>query len=132
MPKFNIGSRVKVAQTAGFSRGAKGAVVETPEGFTHLDNRIFVLRDGASSAVWFFDYELKLDDSEVHRTHCCVHHGCKYNQDDCDVVLGKVKQAYSCESCEDDHQNDSSSLEDRVLELEKIVHELQLQIINRL
>ena len=35
-----------------------------------------------------------------HRTHCCKKHGCKYNDDDCTVVLGTEKQAYRQECCD--------------------------------
>jgi len=38
----------------------------------------------------------------VHRTHCCVLHGCKYSDDDCPVVSGEIKQDYTCESCDMD------------------------------
>lgn len=39
---------------------------------------------------------------DVHRIHCCVFHGCKYDDKDCPVVEGLIKQAYICELCEDD------------------------------
>lgn len=39
---------------------------------------------------------------DVHRTHCCVFHGCKYGDKDCPVETRLVKQAYCCERCEDD------------------------------
>lgn len=35
----------------------------------------------------------------VHRTHCCKKHGCKYGDEDCPVVTGKIKQDYPCEDC---------------------------------
>lgn len=36
----------------------------------------------------------------VHVTHCCLHHGCKYGEDEtCPVVLGAHKQEYPCEEC---------------------------------
>ena len=38
----------------------------------------------------------------VHRTHCCVLHGCKYGDQDCPVVNGEIKQDYTCESCDMD------------------------------
>jgi hypothetical protein len=39
----------------------------------------------------------------VHETHCCIMHGCKYSiNDDCPVVLDKIKQAYICEQCNDE------------------------------
>lgn len=39
---------------------------------------------------------------EVHQSHCCILHGCKYGDADCPVVLGIVKQEYLCETCETD------------------------------
>ncbi len=38
----------------------------------------------------------------VHATHCCIKHGCKYGDEDCPVVSGKIKQEYICEYCDDD------------------------------
>ena len=36
-----------------------------------------------------------------HATHCCITHGCKYGDEDCPVVNGKVAQVYPCEDCPD-------------------------------
>lgn len=36
---------------------------------------------------------------DVHKTHCCIIHGCKYLNDDCPVVLDKIEQQYICEDC---------------------------------
>jgi hypothetical protein len=33
----------------------------------------------------------------THQTHCCIIHGCKYGDEDCPVVTGKVVQTYFCE-----------------------------------
>lgn len=41
----------------------------------------------------------------VHRTHCCKEHGCKYNDAECPVVLGNIKQDRLCEICEDERLN---------------------------
>jgi len=38
----------------------------------------------------------------VHQTHCCLLHGCKYGDDDCPVVSGKVKQDCICFDCEEE------------------------------
>jgi len=38
-------------------------------------------------------------EDEVHRTHCCVIHGCKYNDKQCPVANGQVKQKYICQDC---------------------------------
>lgn len=35
----------------------------------------------------------------VHRTHCCILHGCKYGSSDCPVETGKIKQEFVCETC---------------------------------
>lgn len=35
----------------------------------------------------------------VHTRHCCVLHGCKYNDEDCEVVTKKTKQQFTCEDC---------------------------------
>lgn len=44
-----------------------------------------------------------IDNYEVHVSHCCKWHGCKYGPNDkCPVVLGEVEQLYLCEDCEDD------------------------------
>lgn len=37
---------------------------------------------------------------DVHRTHCCERHGCKYNKL-CPVVDGVIDAAIPCEQCED-------------------------------
>jgi hypothetical protein len=39
------------------------------------------------------------DDTGVHASHCCKEHGCKYFDDDCPVVIGKISQWYDCEDC---------------------------------
>lgn len=45
------------------------------------------------------------DKSGVHRTHCCIVHGCKYGDIDCPVESGKIDQDFPCEDCT---RNDSS------------------------
>lgn len=39
----------------------------------------------------------------VHVTHCCLHHGCKYDAEDCPVETGAIAQAHPCEQCQEDH-----------------------------
>lgn len=41
---------------------------------------------------------------DVHTEHCCSKHGCKYLDANCTVLTGKGKQAYPCESCNEDAQ----------------------------
>lgn len=39
--------------------------------------------------------------NDVHTEHCCVVHGCKYNEDEsCPVVQGKKPQCRPCELCQ--------------------------------
>ena len=42
---------------------------------------------------------------DAHSSHCCVIHGCKYGDKNCPVVIGKIKQEYMCEFC-DDYNNE--------------------------
>jgi hypothetical protein len=60
-PQLRIGDRILVNQSAGFHRGARGAVVETPPGRDHYPGCLWVLRDGAGSAVWYHRMELDRD-----------------------------------------------------------------------
>ena len=54
-PIFQVGDRVRVNDTAGFHRGATGEVVfQEPSG-----KRCWVLRDGASSPCFYYNYELE-------------------------------------------------------------------------
>jgi hypothetical protein len=39
---------------------------------------------------------------EVHITHCCIRHGCKYGDESCAVVFGPDVQEFPCESCDDE------------------------------
>ena len=36
---------------------------------------------------------------ETHVTHCCIHHGCKYGDDECPVESGIRVQEHPCEEC---------------------------------
>ena len=42
------------------------------------------------------------DENKVHATHCCIIHGCKYNEDNCPVVIDAVEQVYLCPDCYND------------------------------
>jgi len=57
----------------------------------------------------------------VHDTHCCVHHGCKYGDDDCPVEHG-ISEGIRCESCYDMHNEN----------LELIARIKTLQIYNNI
>jgi hypothetical protein len=35
----------------------------------------------------------------VHRSHCCILHGCKYGDENCPVKNRVVIQTYPCEEC---------------------------------
>lgn len=59
---FKPGDTVKVKQTAGFSRGSAGVVVQRPSEFDKSEapeNAVFVLRDGAGTPVFFYPTELE-------------------------------------------------------------------------
>ena len=52
----------------------------------------------------------------VHITHCCSKHGCKYNNEDCPVVLGIVNQDQICEDCYYDIGDDYEPKENMFIE----------------
>jgi len=54
----------------------------------------------------------------VHTEHCCIHHGCKYNDDDCPVETGQLPQSYPCELCETRIFKVEQALEDFVRDFE--------------
>jgi len=37
--------------------------------------------------------------TDVHTSHCCARHGCKYGSHDCPVKRGALAQEYLCEDC---------------------------------
>jgi len=41
------------------------------------------------------------ENRDVHTEHCCVFHGCKYNDNDCPVENRIKRQSYPCEQCEE-------------------------------
>lgn len=53
-----------------------------------------------------FDCGSRFDYTDVHTSHCCAVHGCKYNDDDCSVaVLGRpAEYPDSCEYCQWTHE----------------------------
>lgn len=58
----------------------------------------------------------------VHRTRCCLAHGCKYADDNCPVRAGRLAQDFPCEFC--DSQAD---LEDSVTNqtVYRVVYEIR-------
>ena len=38
--------------------------------------------------------------TDVHTSHCCVRHGCKYGKKSCTVTRLELEQEYPCEYCE--------------------------------
>jgi len=81
---MKIGDRVRASKTAGFHKGARGVIVEPPTGQRDktLDNQVWVLRDGASSPVWYGKSELELlcvrkdctNDAGPDGPHCAHHY----------------------------------------------------------
>jgi len=67
-----------------------------PEGDGYLDPR---RRQRHLLKIWA---GRKASKSDVHTSHCCEKHGCKYGDDDCPVAKKVSVQEYLCESCQDD------------------------------
>lgn len=36
----------------------------------------------------------------THTSHCCLEHGCKYNEENCPVELKTHEQEFPCEECQ--------------------------------
>lgn len=36
---------------------------------------------------------------DVHTEHCCILHGCKYDNEHCSVVTMEAGQSFPCETC---------------------------------
>jgi len=128
-PLFKRDDRVKITRSSGFSKGSKGVVKRVTlmgwRGGAPDDAKVvyWVLRDGASSEVFFFEHELSFDDELVHKSHCCDKHGCKYGEDDCPVVSGKITQDFDCEECEEERLR--GNLETRICRLEEEIKSLR-------
>lgn len=58
---------------------------------------------------------------DVHTEHCCVIHGCKYNDKDCTVVAGKAVQSHPCEDCIDEERSKSIAKSTAVETLHKYI-----------
>ena len=54
----------------------------------------------------------KTDNStkDAHTEHCCIRHGCKYQNNDCTVVTRQKPQSSPCEECECDGIHDLTDL----------------------
>lgn len=58
------------------------------------------IKPGIQNEITILPDEAKI---RVHRGHCCIHHGCKYGDEDCPVVNQSVKQYPGiCQDCDDD------------------------------
>lgn len=47
-----------------------------------------------------------MNNDDVHKTHCCSEHGCKYGDEFYPVFNGTVEQEYPCEECKPHMLND--------------------------
>lgn len=67
---------------------------------------------------------------DVHTEHCCIHHGCKYGEQECSVVTGLKKQSYWCESCEYDRPMDFTVIYGEYVRFDTYVPRIKHIIIN--
>ena len=58
------------------------------------------IRDKQELAASKDETTISQDRWGVHKTHCCLKHGCKYGDPDCPVILSLIEQKYPCEFCE--------------------------------
>lgn len=55
---------------------------------------------------------MRVTNINVHRTHCCIMHYCKYGDDDCPVTTGEILQDHLCEFCKDTFFNQDHKIPD--------------------
>jgi len=60
---------------------------------------------------------LEVSNVEVHASHCCLRHGCKYGDENCPVENGRVVQEYPCEQCSYEKEEEDEK-DKRITELE--------------
>lgn len=68
----------------------------------------------------------------VHRTHCCIRHGCKYGDKDCPVVSGEIKQEYLCEWCGEEEINSLEELAESMIDYKTMWKTLKMKFENEL
>lgn len=76
--------------------GLRGVIEIMEEDDVNEDEAYEIYEEERESWLDYYVVEAKWD---IHATHCCVRHGCKYNEDDCPVVNDKIKQTYNCPKC---------------------------------
>jgi hypothetical protein len=48
-----------------------------------------------------------MSEKDVHTEHCCIIHGCKYNDENCTVANGIKTQSFPCEWCDEEEKQKS-------------------------
>lgn len=74
---------------------------------------------------------VEMSDAEYgsHLNHCCIKHGCKYGDENCPVVLGRDKQIYSCEECDEEYLDKHVFKDTSKIHKNKIINEDMLEAI---
>ena len=82
------------------------ALVPGQMNYEDVENVQTIFKKEDNSETWIEVPPLSEEKYGVHRTHCCVIHGCKYGDLECPVEKGIIKQDYPCESCNagDEHK----------------------------
>lgn len=67
---------------------------------------------------------LKVSIKDVHTEHCCLLHGCKYNDDNCTVVTMQAIQSYPCEDCDKYHKDIIKNMFENKISLSRYKNDL--------
>lgn len=79
-----------------------GPELESEDGMTNWRFENYAERDENARKMVHHDDEIEVLSelkSDVHTRHCCVTHGCKYNDNNCTVTRKTKLQEYRCEDC---------------------------------
>lgn len=96
--KISLADTVRQAAKATTSVTSTGAPTPTPKP-PSKPTTVEVVPDPVGEPEPVKVEETPVKAHNVHTAHCCLEHGCKYNDPDCPVETGKQKQEGSCETC---------------------------------
>lgn len=74
---------------------------------------------------------VEMSDAEYssHLNHCCIKHGCKYGDENCPVVLGRDKQRYPCEDCDQEYISEYFFEETKKIFNENMLEAIKVQFL---
>ncbi len=105
MFEYNQKVRHKVTGNVGVVKTIRLEVQRTDHTRTELgirDPHARATEESLGNVIWSAAEVDDLKDFLTHQEHCCMKHGCKYNEWDCPMVVGRAGATRSCEVCDEE------------------------------